>query len=485
MALTAWNQQLGTEQGRLAPVGYTPTQGSYAFALGNDVAGRCVRIQAGDFVEVEQTADLGGSTLLRFNGRMRAPLQLPQVVLVNSAAPAVYRVTINGTDYDYTAGASDSVVSIAAGLVALINADTALAVSATLTGAADQFQLLLDDPEDAAFTLAVTGDMSIGTFTWRAKLLIDGSEFFDQELRASRQRDRVDGGAMVRNIAELGGTSTVSFRLQLVGSLAGSVVETEMPAFYVDNVTLDIYDDDPITGFVSSVVDWWRADDALDSGGALTVWPAKLGSENIIVDTGEAPAPLVVQLGGSNGRDYVDFDGTQAAHVVDVAALDLASMPVTLAAILSDQVESGEDGIAYKGRLDLIGSGNYGFGRGVGDNFNTYYDVNTGVRVSGSVDWTGAESLEVASIGITVLEATRTQWRVNGVEEISGAQVNAIAQDNEPLHVGALYSGAFGAGAYQNFLIARLYDLFIMSAEPSLFEKLRLEGYRQSRYVRA
>jgi hypothetical protein len=105
--------------------------------------------------------------------------------------------------------------------------------------------------------------------------------------------------------------------------------------------------------------------------------------------------------------------------------------------------------------------------------------------VSGSVDWTGAESLEVASIGITVLEATRTQWRVNGVEEISGAQVNAIAQDNEPLHVGALYSGAFGAGAYQNFLIARLYDLFIMSAEPSLFEKLRLEGYRQSRYVRA
>ena len=108
MAVNAWNTRLGTEQGRIAPVNFTPTQGSFVFCLGNDLPGRLVRMKVGDFVENEQTADFGGSTLLRFNARTRGSLQLPRSVLVTTAAASTYTVTINGTVFTYVAGAGDS-----------------------------------------------------------------------------------------------------------------------------------------------------------------------------------------------------------------------------------------------------------------------------------------------------------------------------------------------------------------------------------------
>ena len=77
MALTAWNRELGTTQGRLMPQGFVPPEGTFAFVLGRDLAGLTQRLAVGDFVEVNQTADFGGASFVRFRARMRPPKALP------------------------------------------------------------------------------------------------------------------------------------------------------------------------------------------------------------------------------------------------------------------------------------------------------------------------------------------------------------------------------------------------------------------------
>lgn len=238
MSLDVFTAKLGSEQLRIQPTGWTSVSGSYICCLGNDVAGRAAMLEEGDHVEIAQTASLGSSVTLRFSARTRAPSQLPKVVMVTSAvASALYRVTINGTHYDYTALAADSEVGIAVALVDVINT-AGDGFAARLTGAADQLQLTADDPS-TTYTVAVVGNLSTGTFAWKAKLLIDGNLRFEQELRAGYTRDRADGGAMVNNERLLGGTHEVLFRLELEGTLSGSVAELELPAFYVDNVTIE------------------------------------------------------------------------------------------------------------------------------------------------------------------------------------------------------------------------------------------------------
>lgn len=77
MALTAWNRELGTTQGRIAPAGFVPPEGTFAFVLGRDLPGLTQRLEVGDFVEVKQTADFNGAKLVRLRTRMRPPDVLP------------------------------------------------------------------------------------------------------------------------------------------------------------------------------------------------------------------------------------------------------------------------------------------------------------------------------------------------------------------------------------------------------------------------
>lgn len=77
MALTAWNRELGTTQGRIAPAAFTPPEGLHAFVLGRDLAGLAQRLNVGDFVEVKQTADFGDAKIVRFRARMRPPMSVP------------------------------------------------------------------------------------------------------------------------------------------------------------------------------------------------------------------------------------------------------------------------------------------------------------------------------------------------------------------------------------------------------------------------
>lgn len=77
MALTAWNRELGTTQGRIAPSAFTPPEGVFAFVLGRDLPGLTQKLNVGDYVEVKQTADFGDTKVVRFRARMRPPESVP------------------------------------------------------------------------------------------------------------------------------------------------------------------------------------------------------------------------------------------------------------------------------------------------------------------------------------------------------------------------------------------------------------------------
>jgi hypothetical protein len=77
VALTAFDRELGTTQGRVEPVGFAPPQGEFAFVLGRDLPGLTQKLDVGDFVEVRQTADFGDTNLVRLRSRMRPSAAVP------------------------------------------------------------------------------------------------------------------------------------------------------------------------------------------------------------------------------------------------------------------------------------------------------------------------------------------------------------------------------------------------------------------------
>lgn len=76
--MDAFTRQSGTKQGRIAPAGATPAQGSYVFCLGFDTPGHVEEISEGQFVEVWQDIDFEAATkLLRVNVQIRPPASVP------------------------------------------------------------------------------------------------------------------------------------------------------------------------------------------------------------------------------------------------------------------------------------------------------------------------------------------------------------------------------------------------------------------------
>lgn len=71
---SSFTRNLGSEQGRVEPAGYTPVESDYAFVLGNDTPGRFEPLDEGDCVTVYQDAEVPvGGRLLRFSLRVRPP----------------------------------------------------------------------------------------------------------------------------------------------------------------------------------------------------------------------------------------------------------------------------------------------------------------------------------------------------------------------------------------------------------------------------
>lgn len=93
---TAFDHDLGETQGRVAPGGIVPVEGTLAFVLGSDVAGRIERLQVGDWVEVTQTASFGaGVKILRCTVDMRPPTAFP--------ANAYWKFSIRIDDVEHAA----------------------------------------------------------------------------------------------------------------------------------------------------------------------------------------------------------------------------------------------------------------------------------------------------------------------------------------------------------------------------------------------
>ncbi|PIE65645.1 MAG: hypothetical protein CSA24_02300 [Deltaproteobacteria bacterium] len=77
MELTAFENRLGSGQGRIALAHAAPPSGDYVFVLGDDEAGRLFELAPGDRAEVVQQTDLSGVDLIRAHLRLRVPAQLP------------------------------------------------------------------------------------------------------------------------------------------------------------------------------------------------------------------------------------------------------------------------------------------------------------------------------------------------------------------------------------------------------------------------
>ena len=76
-----------------------------------------------------------------------------------------------------------------------------------------------------------------GGASWWARLLLNGTEFARRKIEAGRTRDLIDMGA---NVTHLGaGAHILAFRLQLQASPTGGPYFAEMPAFYLDSITVD------------------------------------------------------------------------------------------------------------------------------------------------------------------------------------------------------------------------------------------------------
>ena len=77
MAFSPFDAALGTRQGRLAPIGFDPTSGDFAFVLGSDTPGDIHDFETGDGAEVRQSVDLTGENFIRAQVRLRNAETIP------------------------------------------------------------------------------------------------------------------------------------------------------------------------------------------------------------------------------------------------------------------------------------------------------------------------------------------------------------------------------------------------------------------------
>ncbi len=81
MSLNAWTRELGTRQGRIAPLGVTPPAGAEAFCLGFDLPNHFDQLVDGDYAQVEQVATFTpGTKIFRARAIMRPPRVVPDGV---------------------------------------------------------------------------------------------------------------------------------------------------------------------------------------------------------------------------------------------------------------------------------------------------------------------------------------------------------------------------------------------------------------------
>ncbi len=119
--MDSFSRELGTQQGRIRPAGWTPAEGEYVCCLGFDRAGTIARLSLGDRTGIVQTADFGDALVASVTARLRCPklpFLMPPVrwhfkILVDGTA-RVDRVLRDDRTWD-ALGISFCVADLAAG----------------------------------------------------------------------------------------------------------------------------------------------------------------------------------------------------------------------------------------------------------------------------------------------------------------------------------------------------------------------------------
>lgn len=233
MSLDAFTRNIGTTQGRIQSSGWAVPEGDYVLCLGSDVAGDVQVVGDGDYVAHAQDASLGSDATVRFRARTRGPVEIPKVATITASA-GVKDIIIDGTSHQYTAAGGDSEGTIAAELADAVNAGS----SGVEASATEGSQVQLNGLGESVLAVSGTG-LIIATFTWWARMLVDGTVRFEQAILEGYTRDRSDGGAGVRVEMDAGGTHAIAFRLELESDVAGAVAELELPAYYVDSIIFE------------------------------------------------------------------------------------------------------------------------------------------------------------------------------------------------------------------------------------------------------
>lgn len=477
IGISSWECCFGFTQGRIGPdpENWIAPEGGYVFCLGSDVLDRYHLFRDGDYIEVYQTRNFGANSLIRFLGRTRGPSQLPKVAEVTSAAVGDYTITVDSTDYVYSAGSSDTTVSIAQGLADLINADSSAIVTPILVGDASIIQLDAIDP-DTDWTLMTVGNLTASTFELQASMLVDDSIYWSQKIVPGYTRDKSDVGGMVRNISSGDGDHKVTFRLELISTPSDAIAQIELPAFYIDSIALIQGEFAP--WMLEGLVWWGRSDEVVLSGSDVDEWKnlSFSGAPNATTNISEANRPGYVSSGGSNDRPYIIFDkaNSEAMQVLDHADLDLTT-EATIVFIVSHFASSTHMGIAEKGSVGS--SYNYGVERWTDLKVRAIYD--SGTYDDGVVNPTPNS----ASIVIVRQSATETKFRVDGSDYDLLGQSNTLTTNSEPLHIGGVYTGSWLSGSYGSFADCRIYEVMVFDHFLSTADCMYLEAYKLARYL--
>ena len=141
MSLTPFDLDFGTTQGRIAPTGWVPPSGSYAFCLGSDVAGAVYKLAADDYIEAWQSADdFTGVTFLRAKLRLRGPSSMPATT---SWRVGLFIDDVEITGRDVHVGRTRDLVDLAASIAGLTVGAHKIAFRLTLLGDAGNYEVEL------------------------------------------------------------------------------------------------------------------------------------------------------------------------------------------------------------------------------------------------------------------------------------------------------------------------------------------------------
>lgn len=251
--MTPFERDLGVEQGRIAPSGWVPPEGTYVFVLGSDVAGRAFALMPGDGPYVTQAGSPDGS-VVRATIRARGPAA--GIPAQADSVPGPFALS-DGDELTFEVGGVPRTVTFTEDLFEDIATATAAEVAAAIADQVDDavaadvlgFVRLATVATGRDAGLEVTGGAANAALgfptaavtgaTWVASLAID-TETVSFDLQPGRTLDTSDVGVNASD----GATGDLVIALELDGT--GGPWEVEIPAVYIDSIVDEDPDSRPI-----------------------------------------------------------------------------------------------------------------------------------------------------------------------------------------------------------------------------------------------